>query len=72
MYDKLTEELKERYHDIYRKAEVIAEAKGEARGRYEGETIGKRDMARSLRNSGVDLDTISKASGLTRQEIATL
>jgi len=57
-----------------------AERKGRAEGRAEGEAIGiakgERDEklrnAKNLKALGVDVETISKATGLTKEEIENL
>jgi len=40
--------------------------------REEGKLEGKLEMARNLLSSGLDIDTIVKASGLSPQEIKSL
>ena len=56
--------------------EAIGIAKGEAIGIAKGEAIGEakanRKSALNLKSLGVDIETISKATGLTAEEIETL
>lgn len=46
--------------------------RGKAEGLAEGEAITSRKHALNLKNLGVDIDTISKATGLTAKEIEAL
>mgnify|MGYP002621798076 FL=1 len=46
--------------------------RGKAEGLAEGEAITSRKNALNLKNLGVDIDTISKATGLTAKEIEAL
>lgn len=43
-----------------------------AAGKEEGKELGKVEMARKLLDLGVDISTISKASGLSEQEVKRL
>ena len=56
------------------KAEGLAEgeAKGLAKGLAEGEAKGIRDTAKNMLSLGLDIDTISKATGLSEEEIRKL
>lgn len=58
------------------KGEAIGIAKGEAIGVAKGEAIGEakanRKNAQNLKRLGVDKETISKATGLTAEEIEAL
>ena len=51
-------------------------SEGEALGIAKGEAIGEakanRKSAQNLKNLGIDIETISKATGLTAEEIETL
>ena len=49
-----------------------AERKGRAEGRAEGERNEKLRSAKNLKALGVDVETISKATGLTKDEIESL
>ncbi|MBR5695867.1 MAG: hypothetical protein IKX43_06525 [Paludibacteraceae bacterium] len=49
-----------------------AERKGRAEGRAEGERNEKLRSAKNLKALGVDAETISKATGLTKDEIESL
>ena len=49
-----------------------AEARGEARGEARAEARTKAEMAKALKELGVKPDTISRASGLSKEEIAAL
>ncbi len=49
-----------------------AERKGCAEGRAEGERNEKLRSAKNLKALGVDVETISKATGLTKEEIENL
>jgi Uncharacterized conserved protein len=49
-----------------------AERKGRAEGRAEGERDEKLRNAKNLKTLGVDVETISKATGLTKEEIESL
>jgi predicted transposase/invertase (TIGR01784 family) len=51
---------------------AIGEAKGKAEGKAEGISKGKVAVARNLRTLGVDAEVISKASGLSVDEILQL
>ena len=52
------------------RAEGLVE--GEARGEVRGRAEGKAEVALNLRNAGVDIATIAKASGLSEEEIRNL
>ena len=45
---------------------------GEARGKFLGLAEGKRETARNLRSMGLSIENISKATGLTVQEVEQL
>ena len=47
-------------------------SEGEAIGIAKGETKANRKNAQNLKNLGIDIETISKATGLTAEEIETL
>ena len=49
-----------------------AERKGRAEGRAEGERDEKLRNAKNLKTLGVEVETISKATGLTKEEIENL
>jgi len=49
-----------------------AERKGRAEGRAEGERDEKLRNAKNLKTLGVEVETISKATGLTKEEIESL
>ena len=49
-----------------------SERKGRAEGRAEGERNEKLRSAKNLKALGVDVETISKATGLTKEEIESL
>ena len=49
-----------------------AERKGRAEGRAEGERETNLRNAKNLKALGVDVETISKATGLTKEEIESL
>lgn len=49
-----------------------AERKGRTEGRAEGERNEKLRSAKNLKALGVDVETISKATGLTKEEIESL
>ena len=49
-----------------------AERKGRAEGRAEGERETNLRNAKNLKALGVDVETISKATGLTKEEIENL
>jgi len=54
----------------------IGEARGEAKGKAEGKAEGERnkafEIAKNLLSQGVDVKTISLATGLSPEEIAEL
>jgi predicted transposase/invertase (TIGR01784 family) len=58
--------------DGFAKGEARGIAKGEAKGIAKGEAKGKVAVARNLRALGVDAEVISKASGLSVDEIRQL
>lgn len=64
--------LKDRYDRGVAEGEAIGIAKGEAIGVAKGEAKANRMNAQNLKNLGVDIDTISKATGLTVEEIEAL
>lgn len=47
----------------------FARKEGEAKGKAEGRAEGKAEMAKALKELGVPADKISRASGLTPEEI---
>jgi predicted transposase/invertase (TIGR01784 family) len=55
-----------------KKGIAMGEKKGKEIGLKEGEMKGKCDMAKSLKDNGVDIDIIIKSSGLSREEIEKL
>lgn len=56
------------YADV-REAVDFAQVKGRVEGRVEGEAKAKLEMAKLLLEQGVDLEIITKATGLTTEEI---
>lgn len=56
------------YADV-REAVDFAQVKGRVEGRAEGEAKAKLEMAKLLLEQGVDLEIITKATGLTAEEI---
>ena len=65
MYDKLAEDLERRHKDVF----DMVEAKGEAKGEAIGLAKGKMDVAKAMLSDGLDIDSVSRLSGLTKQEI---
>ena len=59
------------YRDWFSVMET-AEKKGEARGEAKGRAEEKYDIARNLKNCGVDTATIIKSTGLSAKEIEKL
>ncbi len=53
---------------------MIAEAKEEglAEGEVSGRAAEKLDMAKAMRSENIDIETIIKVSGLTKEEIDSL
>ena len=45
---------------------------GEARGRSEGEASGRAAVAKAMKSEGIDINTIVKVSGLSKEEIEKL
>ena len=60
------------FESSYKVGEMKGEKKGEKKGLEIGEKKGKRDMAKFLKDNGVDTDIIIKSSGLSREEIEKL
>ena len=60
MYDKLAEDLERRHKDVF----DMVEAKGE--------TKGKMDVAKAMISAGLDIDMVSKLSGLSKQDILSI
>lgn len=56
---------------VYRDNYAIAETE-RAEGRVEGIAIGIENVARNMKNSGFDVATISKVTGLDRDKITAL
>ena len=54
------------------KGEAIGRQKGEVIGRQKGEREEKLRNAKNLKSLGVDVETISKATGLSADEIEKL
>jgi predicted transposase/invertase (TIGR01784 family) len=66
-----------RYHaSMYESSYKVGEMKGEKKGLEEGEKKGEKkkalDMAKILKQSGVNVDIIVKSSGLSKEEIEAL
>lgn len=63
--------LKHEYDRFLREQKLMTEAKskGLAEGRAEGRVEEKWEIARNLHKLGIDLDTISKASGLSKTDL---
>ena len=67
-YDKvMTNEIDKMCEISFARKE--GEAKGKAEGKAEGRAEGKAEMAKALKELGVPADKISRASGLTPEEI---
>jgi len=60
------------WFSVMKTAESKGEAKGRAEGRAEGEYVKAVEIARNLKNCGVDTATIIKSTGLSAEEIAGL
>jgi len=64
------------WFSVMKTAESKGEAKGRAEGRAEGISIGEDkkaiEIARNLKQCGVDMDTIIKSTGLSAEEIENL
>ncbi len=46
--------------------------KGKAEGLAEGEASKAREMAKAMKNEGIDINTVVKISGLSKEEIEKL
>ena len=68
--DAIQIEAEKRY--AIREAREEALAEGEARGKAEGKGESQREIAKNLLGLGADIDMISKATGLTEEEIRSL
>ena len=81
-YATLNEKEKKAYREslkVYRDNYAIAEtertegrAEGRAEGILEGEAIACRKVAKNMMKMGMDIETISNATGLSIQEIRNL
>ena len=60
MYDKIAEDLARRHKDVF----DMFEAKGVAEGR--------NDMIKAMLSAGLDVDMVSRLSGLSKQEILSM
>jgi predicted transposase/invertase (TIGR01784 family) len=45
---------------------------GETKGKIDGKVDGKKEMARNMLKMGIDVETITQASGLRKEEIKQL
>lgn len=72
MYDKLAEDLARRHKDVFDMVEARGEAKGVAKGEAIGFAKGRNDMIKAMLSAGLDVDMVSKLSGLTKQEILSM
>lgn len=74
--DMFSSARREGYFEGIAEGEAKGEAKGRAEGEAKGRTEGQRqaaiDTARNLKSLGIDVDIISKATGLPLKEIAEL
>ena len=61
--------LKEGFEKGLAEGLAEGEAKGKAEGLAEGEAKAKLDLAKLLLNQGVDINIITKTTGLTAEEI---
>ena len=64
--------LDEKYRDGLAKGKADGLVEGEAKGKAEGIVEGKTEVAKNLKNAGVPIDTIAKATGLSKEEIEKL
>lgn len=77
-YAALNEKEKKAYREslkVYRDNYAIAETErteGRAEGILEGEAIACRKVAKNMMKMGMDIETISNATGLSIQEIRNL
>lgn len=70
---KIEEEYKMQYVTIWeREAKKEGQVLGEKRGEKRGEEKARLETARELVRYGVDIDIISKSTGLSREEIEKL
>jgi len=79
---KLSEEERREYEayleslryqaSMFESSYKVGEKKGEKKGIELGEKKGKCDMAKVLKDNGVDIGIIIKSSGLSREEIEKL
>jgi predicted transposase/invertase (TIGR01784 family) len=70
---KIEEEYKMQYVTIWeREAKKEGQVLGEKRGEKRGEEKARVETARELVRYGVDIDIISKSTGLSRDEIEKL
>ncbi|MCR5496801.1 MAG: hypothetical protein K6F48_03085 [Paludibacteraceae bacterium] len=64
------------FSNVLSTAERKGRAEGRAEGRVEGRAEGERNeklrSAKNFKTLGVDVETISKATGLTKEEIESL
>lgn len=74
----LSKEEREKYDEsikVYRDTLATmsyAEQKGRAEGRAEGREEGILDVARKMKSSGLDIDTICRFTGLTHEKVQGL
>ena len=59
-----------KFDEYYAKKKAWAE--GEVKGKIEGKIEGKAEMAKKLKDKGVNIDIISETSGLSKEEIEKL
>ena len=60
------------YYNVIDTAAEEAEKRGRAEGREEGREEARRETARNFKQLGVDLTTISQATGLSIEELEAL
>lgn len=58
--------------DAIEEGEARGRAEGEARGRAEGEASGKLKVAKNMLEENLDINTISKVTGLSKEDISAL
>ena len=56
----------------YKVGEMQGEIKGKIEGKIEGKNEGKIEVAKNLKSLGVDINTIQKSTGLSKEEIENL
>ena len=72
MYINEQEEQEKVYNTDMALAAETGENKGRIEGRVEGRLEEKKEMVENLLNLNVNVETISQASGLSKEEIKTI